>query len=54
MGGQSRINTHKREMSSYKILSWPKMIMHTVGTDIQSTTCSARGEQLLDTQLTRW
>jgi len=33
-------------MSSYKILSWPKMIMHTVGsTDIQSTTCSARGKQ---------
>jgi len=33
-------------MSSYKILSWPNMIMHTVGsTDIQSTTCSARGKQ---------
>jgi len=46
MGGQSRINTQKWEMSSYKILSWPKMIMHTVGsTDIQSTTCSARGKQ---------
>jgi len=46
MGGQSRINTHKWEMSSYKILSWPNMIMHTVGsTDIQSTTCSARGKQ---------
>jgi len=46
MGGQSGINTHKWEMSSYKILSLPKMIMHTVGsTDIQSTTCSARGKQ---------
>ena len=33
-------------MSSYKILSWANMIMHTVGsTDIQSTTCSARGKQ---------
>ena len=39
MGGQSRINTQKWEMS-------PKMIMHTAGsTDIQSTTCSARGKQ---------
>jgi len=46
MGGQSRINTHKWEMSSYKILSWPNMIMCTVGsTHIQSTTCSARGKQ---------
>ena len=33
-------------ITSYKILSWPNMIMHTVGsTDIQSTTCSARGKQ---------